>query len=154
MTKRIGIISDTHGFWDEAFERYFSSCDEIWHAGDIGNLEVTDKLNKIAPLKAVYGNIDNNEIRHEFPEDLYFKMNNQKIMITHIAGKICYLFVLLSLVIMFVEFKNGLSNLNENTSIVYSYSMYLLVASLPLIFLANRAIKKDDELVKSVDRLR
>ena len=71
-----------------------------------------------------------------------------------IYGKICYLFVLLSLVIMFVEFKNGLSNLNENTSIVYSYSMYLLVASLPLIFLANRAIKKDDELVKSVDRLR
>ena len=71
-----------------------------------------------------------------------------------IYGKICYLFVLLSLVIMFVEFKKGLSNLNENTNVVYSYSMYLLVASLPLIFLANRAIKKDDELVKSVDRLR
>ena len=88
MTKRIGIISDTHGFWDEAFERYFSSCDEIWHAGDIGNLEVTDKLNKIAPLKAVYGNIDHNEIRQEFTEDLYFKINNQKIMITHIAGKL------------------------------------------------------------------
>ena len=62
MTKRIGIISDTHGYWDDAYVRYFSSCDEIWHAGDIGNFDVTDKLNKIAPLKAVYGNIDNNEI--------------------------------------------------------------------------------------------
>ena len=88
MTKRIGIISDTHGYWDDAYERYFSSCDEIWHAGDIGNLDVTDKLNKIAPLKAVYGNIDNNEIRQEFPEDIYFELNNQKVMMTHIAGKL------------------------------------------------------------------
>ena len=88
MTKRIGIISDTHGYWDDAYERYFSSCDEIWHAGDIGNLDVTYKLNKIAPLKAVYGNIDNNEIRQEFPEDIYFELNNQKIMMTHIAGKL------------------------------------------------------------------
>ena len=70
MTKRIGIISDTHGYWDDAYERYFSSCDEIWHAGDIGNLDVTDKLNKIAPLKAVYGNIDNNEIGNEIKKIL------------------------------------------------------------------------------------
>ena len=69
-------------------------------------------------------------------------------------GKICYLFVLLSLVIMFLEFNNGLSIFKITKNIVYSYSMYLLVASFPLIFLANRAIKKDDQLVKSVDRLR
>jgi len=88
LTKRIGIISDTHGLWDEAFERYFSSCDEIWHAGDIGNFEVTDKLNKIDTIKAVYGNIDHKEIRQEFPEDLYFKKKKKKILITQIAGKL------------------------------------------------------------------
>ncbi len=71
-------------------------------------------------------------------------------------GKICYFFVLLSLVIMFLELSNGLENLgiDNNNVVQYSYSMYLLVASLPIIFLANRAIKKDDSLVKSLDRLR
>ena len=88
MTKKIGIISDTHGYWDEAFERYFSCCDEIWHAGDIGNLDVTDNLKKIAPLIAVYGNIDNNEIRQEFNEDVFVEHHQQKIYLTHIAGKL------------------------------------------------------------------
>ena len=71
-------------------------------------------------------------------------------------GKICYFFVLLSLVIMFLELSNGLENLgiDNNNVVQYLYSMYLLVASLPIIFLANRAIKKDDSLVKSLDRLR
>ena len=78
--KKIGIISDTHGFWDEAFRRYFYECDEIWHAGDIGNLNITDKLEEIAPLKAVFGNIDNNEIRQEFQEDEIFNYGNQKIL--------------------------------------------------------------------------
>ena len=76
--KKIGIISDTHGFWDEAFRRYFYECDEIWHAGDIGNLNITDKLEEIAPLKAVFGNIDNNEIRQEFQEDEVLEYGNQK----------------------------------------------------------------------------
>ena len=71
-------------------------------------------------------------------------------------GKICYLFVLLSIVIMFLELSNGLENLEDvnNYTVKYLYGMYLLVASLPIIFLANRAIKKDDKLVSSLDRLR
>ena len=88
MIKKIGIISDTHGFWDEAFKRYFSECNEIWHAGDIGHLNITDKLREIAPLKAVFGNIDNNEIRQEFKEEEKFDYGNQKVYITHIAGKL------------------------------------------------------------------
>ena len=71
-------------------------------------------------------------------------------------GKICYFFVLLTLVIMFLELSNGLENMKiiNNDGVQYLYSMYLLIASLPIIFLANRAIKKDDMLVKSLDRLR
>ena len=86
--KKIGIISDTHGFWDKAFKRYFSECDEIWHAGDIGHLNIIDQLKEIAPLKAVFGNIDNNIIRQEYQEDEVFEYKNQKIFITHIAGKL------------------------------------------------------------------
>ena len=86
--KKIGIISDTHGFWDEAFRRFFYECDEIWHAGDIGNLNITDKLEEIAPLKAVFGNVDNDEIRQEFQEDEVLEYGNQKIFLTHIAGKL------------------------------------------------------------------
>lgn len=88
MMKKIGIISDTHGFWDKAFKRYFSECDEIWHAGDIGHLNITDQLKEIAPVKAVFGNIDNNIIRQEYQEDEVFEYKNQKIFITHIAGKL------------------------------------------------------------------
>ena len=71
-------------------------------------------------------------------------------------GKICYFFVLLSVVIMFLELSNGLENLEKvnKDAVQYLYGMYLLIASLPIIFLANRAIKKDDNLVKSLDRLR
>ena len=86
--KKIGIISDTHGFWDEAFRRYFYKCDEIWHAGDIGNLNIIDKLEEIAPLKAVFGNVDSNEIRQEFQEDEVLEFGNQRIFLTHIAGKL------------------------------------------------------------------
>ena len=60
--KKIGIISDTHSFWDDSFDKYFLNCDEIWHAGDIGDLKITDKLGEIAPLKGVYGNIDNDKM--------------------------------------------------------------------------------------------
>ena len=88
MMKKIGVISDTHGFWDEAFKRYFAVCDEIWHAGDIGQLNIIDKLKEIAPLKAVFGNIDNNEIRQELQKDEVFDYGNQKVYITHIAGKL------------------------------------------------------------------
>ena len=85
--KKIGLLSDTHGFWDNAFIKYFSECDEIWHAGDIGNIAVTDKLQDIAPVKAVYGNIDDHILRQEFQENLTMKYGKQKIFMTHIGGK-------------------------------------------------------------------
>ncbi len=60
---RIGLLSDTHAYWDEKYLEYFESCDEIWHAGDIGSLEVAEKLAAFRPFRAVYGNIDGQEIR-------------------------------------------------------------------------------------------
>jgi uncharacterized protein len=90
---RIGVISDTHGWLDPKTESYFKDCDQIWHAGDIGNLEVTDKLatfeclrNNPNGLKAVYGNIDDAKARIVFKEDLIFEVDNVKVLITHIAG--------------------------------------------------------------------
>jgi len=85
--KRIGLISDTHGHFDEKMVKYLSSCDEIWHAGDIGSLEVTDALKKIAPVRAVYGNIDNHEVRREFKENVRFNCEGKDVWITHIGGK-------------------------------------------------------------------
>ena len=85
--KRIGLISDTHGHYEPKIEKYFSSCDEIWHAGDIGSLEVTDKLKKIAPVRAVYGNIDNHQVRTEFPGSLRFYCEQVDVCITHIGGR-------------------------------------------------------------------
>ena len=64
---RIGLLSDTHAYWDEKYLEYFEPCDEIWHAGDIGSLEVAEKLAAFRPLRAVYGNIDGQEIRKLFP---------------------------------------------------------------------------------------
>ena len=84
--KKIGLISDTHSHWDNKFVKYFQSCDEIWHAGDIGKINISDKLNEIAPLKAVYGNIDNNTVRQEFPKELLIKHGNLKVYMTHIGG--------------------------------------------------------------------
>ncbi|GAE85208.1 hypothetical protein JCM10512_3622 [Bacteroides reticulotermitis JCM 10512] len=60
---RIGLLSDTHSFWDEKYLTYFEPCDEIWHAGDIGSVEVAQKLADFRTLRAVYGNIDGQEIR-------------------------------------------------------------------------------------------
>ena len=84
--KQICLISDTHGFLDERFLKHLKKCDEIWHAGDIGSREISDKLKEIAPLKAVFGNIDNHKIREEFPENLRFKCENIDVWITHIGG--------------------------------------------------------------------
>ncbi|MGC4036507.1 MAG: metallophosphoesterase family protein [Chitinophagaceae bacterium] len=83
---RIGIISDTHGFLDEAVKKHFEECDEIWHAGDFGTIAVADALRKIAPLKGVFGNIDGQEIRNEFPEQLVFMCEEVKVMMRHIGG--------------------------------------------------------------------
>ena len=64
--KRIGLLSDTHGYWDDRYEKYFCECDEIWHAGDIGGNGVADRLAALKPLRAVYGNIDGQDIRMRF----------------------------------------------------------------------------------------
>ena len=83
---KILLISDTHGYIDERILAYASQADEVWHAGDIGNLKVTDKLQKTAKLRAVYGNIDNTEIRKEFPLHNRFKIDDLDVWITHIGG--------------------------------------------------------------------
>lgn len=82
---RIGLLSDTHGFLDEAIFKHFDPCDEIWHAGDFG-VGVADPLKKFKPLKAVFGNIDDQAIRNAFPEQLVFVCENVKVMIRHIGG--------------------------------------------------------------------
>jgi hypothetical protein len=84
--KLIGLISDTHGFLDSRFIYHLKNCDEIWHAGDIGSQEVAEKLKGIAPLKAVFGNIDSHKIRLEFPENLRFMCEQIDVFITHIGG--------------------------------------------------------------------
>ena len=84
--KLIGLISDTHGFLDSRFISHLKNCDEIWHAGDFGSQEVAERLKEIAPLKAVFGNIDNHKIRLEFPENLRFMCEQVDVFITHIGG--------------------------------------------------------------------
>lgn len=84
---KIGLLSDTHGFWDDKFHKYLKHCDEIWHAGDIGDINVIDKLSKITTVKAVYGNIDNHIIRAEFQEDVVKTYGENRILMTHIGGK-------------------------------------------------------------------
>ena len=85
--KRIGLLSDTHSFLDERVKKHMKECDEIWHAGDIGNSLVTDDLAKIAPLRAVYGNIDGSELRSMFSKNLLFTIDGVKIFMTHIGGR-------------------------------------------------------------------
>ena len=84
--KRIGLLSDTHGYWDSKYEKYFSECDEIWHAGDIGTVEVAEKLAAIKPLRAVYGNIDGGDLRKMFSEKYRFKCEEVEVLIKHIGG--------------------------------------------------------------------
>lgn len=84
---RIGLISDTHGWLDERVFHHFGACDEIWHAGDIGSLEVLEKLRAFKPVKAVYGNIDDNRLRQECPENLRWNCEDVDVWITHIGGR-------------------------------------------------------------------
>ena len=83
---RIGLLSDTHGFWDDRYEQYFSECDEIWHAGDIGTMELAERLNDIKPLTAVHGNIDGGDLRRFYPEIIRFKCEEVEVLIKHIGG--------------------------------------------------------------------
>lgn len=85
--RKILLISDTHSFIEEKLFKHIDEADEIWHAGDIGNIELTDKLKKLKPLQAVYGNIDGTEIRKEFKKNLIFNCENVKVYITHICGQ-------------------------------------------------------------------
>lgn len=83
---KIGLLSDTHGYLDPKVFEHFKDCDEIWHAGDIGSSAVADELQKYKPLRAVYGNIDDQAIRQRFPEDLRFTIEGVRVWITHIGG--------------------------------------------------------------------
>jgi len=83
---KIGLISDTHGFLDEKIFSYFGNCDEIWHAGDIGNKQIIDALMDFKPIQAVYGNMDGNDIRSIYSEDLWIDREGFKILLTHIGG--------------------------------------------------------------------
>lgn len=84
--KRIGILSDTHSHIDQTILNFFEECDEIWHAGDIGDAVVTDTLADFRKLRAVYGNIDTPEMRRKFPENQIFELEGVKVLITHIGG--------------------------------------------------------------------
>ncbi len=83
---KIGLLSDTHSFLPEQVFTHFADCAEIWHAGDIGNAEVADKLEAFKPLRAVYGNIDGQDLRLRYPEDLHFICNGLEVFMTHIGG--------------------------------------------------------------------
>ena len=83
---RIGLLSDTHGFINPRILDFFSNCDEIWHAGDIGNTDTADKLGALKPLRAVYGNIDGTQLRMSYPKNQVFFSEQVKVLMTHIGG--------------------------------------------------------------------
>ena len=84
--KKILLLSDTHSYIDDQILKFVKLADEVWHAGDIGDLEVTDSIKKLKPLRAVYGNIDDNKARSEFPLDLKFTLEGVSVWMTHIGG--------------------------------------------------------------------
>ena len=84
--KKILLLSDTHGHIDNSILKYVKQADEVWHAGDIGDLNVTDTIEKLKPLKAVYGNIDGQEARVTFPEFQHFYCEKVQVLMTHIGG--------------------------------------------------------------------
>lgn len=83
---RIGLISDTHHYLDEAVFKHFDKCDEIWHAGDFGSSEIADAFKNFKPLRGVYGNIDGQDIRTVYPENLRFNCEDVDVFMTHIGG--------------------------------------------------------------------
>lgn len=83
---KILLLSDTHGYIDDAIIRYATQADEIWHVGDIGDISVSDRLKELKPFRAVYGNIDGAEARAEFPLDNRFVVNGVEVWMTHIGG--------------------------------------------------------------------
>ena len=83
---RIGLLSDTHDYWDDSLASFFENCDELWHAGDIGSLETADKLASFKKFRAVYGNIDDSKLRVVYPKIQRFKCEAVDVFITHIGG--------------------------------------------------------------------
>jgi len=83
---RIGLVSDTHHYLDENIFEHFKNCDEVWHAGDFGSAELAGKIKAYKTLRGVYGNIDGQDIRSEFPEQLVFMCEGVKVMMKHIGG--------------------------------------------------------------------
>jgi len=83
---KIGLISDTHNYLDPQVFEYFEDCEEIWHAGDFGNISIAEELKQIAPVIGVYGNIDGQDIRKEYPLHQRFEREGLKVWMTHIGG--------------------------------------------------------------------
>ncbi len=84
--KRIGLLSDTHGYWDDRYAKHFAECDEIWHAGDIGTLELAERLADLKPFRAVCGNCDGGDLRRLYPTTLRFRCEEADILMKHIGG--------------------------------------------------------------------
>ena len=85
--KKILLLSDTHGHVDDHMMKYVNQSDEVWHAGDIGTTQVTETISSLKPIRAVFGNIDNHELRLSFPEELLFECEEINIYMTHIGGR-------------------------------------------------------------------
>ena len=85
--KKIGILSDTHGKWDDRYATHFAGCDEIWHAGDIGDYAIIEHLSDVAPVvRAVSGNIDHGMVRRKCTDLEIFTVEDVKVLLTHIGG--------------------------------------------------------------------
>ena len=82
----IGLLSDTHGTFDNPFQNFFEPVDEIWHAGDFGNLVTAEKIASFKPLKGVHGNCDGQDLRFDYPAFLSFDCEGMKVLMTHIGG--------------------------------------------------------------------
>ncbi len=83
---KVGLLSDTHAYWDDKYAEYFKDCDEIWHAGDIGSDLLGAKFEALKPFRAVYGNIDGQVIRLQYPKVAHFKVEDMNVMMTHVGG--------------------------------------------------------------------
>lgn len=83
---RIGLLSDTHGHWDDRYLEYFKDCDEVWHAGDIISEEIADRIQAVKPIRFVYGNADGYNMRLRFPKDWKFTLEGVTVWLTHIGG--------------------------------------------------------------------
>ena len=83
---KVGLFSDTHGYWDDKYALYFKNCDEIWHAGDMGSTELAERLAALKPRRAVYGNIDGQPIRSQYGKIAQFKVEEVNVLMTHIGG--------------------------------------------------------------------